>query len=50
MREAGAVVRISEAAMRERWRRHKLPVTRFGRSVLIARSVLMSHLREQVVR
>jgi excisionase family DNA binding protein len=50
MREAAEVVRVSEAAMRERWRRLKLPVTRFGRNVLIAKSVLMVHLREQAVR
>jgi excisionase family DNA binding protein len=49
--EAAAVVRCTSAALRERWRRHKLPLTRFGeRRVLIARAVLMAHLREQSVR
>ena len=49
--EAAEVVRCTTAALREWWRRHEMPLVRFGpRRVLIARSVLMAHLREQVVR
>jgi hypothetical protein len=50
MREAVEVVRVSEAAMRERWRRLKLLLTRLGHNVLIARTDLMALLRGQVVR
>jgi hypothetical protein len=49
--EAAGIVRCTSAALRERWRRYHLPVVRFGqRRVLIARSALLAHLREQAVR
>jgi excisionase family DNA binding protein len=49
--EAADIVRCTSAALRERWRRYRLPVVRFGRRrVLIARATLMAHLRELAVR
>ena len=48
--EAAAIVRCTSAALRERWRRLKLPVVRFGpRRVLIERAVLMAYLREESI-
>jgi Helix-turn-helix domain len=49
--EASRIVRCTTAALREYWRRHKLPTTKWGeRRVLIERDVLIAHLKERSVR
>jgi excisionase family DNA binding protein len=46
-KEAAAVVRTSEDALRQKWGRMGLPVVRFGRSVRIEREELERQLRRE---
>jgi excisionase family DNA binding protein len=50
IKEAAAVARTTEAAMREKWRRMRLPVVRFGRSVRIEREELERQLKREEAR